>query len=79
MGLRDQIKAESTLNRGPTCSVRLLFGELNAEDQAALTEALADDRVPGTAIERALLKEGHRLAAHVIQRHRRGMCSCEPV
>jgi transcription elongation factor GreA-like protein len=79
MSLRDQIAAESTIKKGPTCSVKILLKDLPAEDAKALREAMADERVPGTAIERALFKEGHRLAAHVIQRHRRGMCSCEPV
>ena len=79
MSLRDQIAAQSTIKRGPTCSVSLLLADLNDEDREALTEAIADPKVPGTAIERALLKEGHRMPAHNIQRHRRGMCSCEPV
>jgi hypothetical protein len=79
MSLRDQIAAETTVKKGPTCSVSLLLADLDAEDRAALLEALADVKVPGTAIERALLREGHRMGAHNIQRHRRGMCSCEPV
>ena len=77
MSLREQIVAESTIKKGPSCSVLLLFGELNDEDAEALREALADPKVPGTAIQRALLKEGHRMNAHNIQRHRRGMCTCE--
>lgn len=79
MSLRDQIHAESTIKKGPTCSVSLLLNDLSAEDRAALVDALADPKVPGTAIERALLKEGHRMAAYNLQRHRRGLCSCEPV
>ncbi|HEY7824551.1 MAG TPA: hypothetical protein VIG24_17045 [Acidimicrobiia bacterium] len=79
MSLRDQIAAETTIKKGPTCSVSLLLADLNDEDRKALSEAIADTKVPGTAIERALLKEGHRMPAYNIQRHRRGMCSCEPV
>lgn len=79
MSLRDQINAESTIKKGPTCSVRRLLDELSKDDAEALREALADPKVPGTAIERALLKEGHRMGSYNIQRHRRGMCTCEPV
>ena len=79
MSLRDQIHAESTVKKGPTCSVALLLADLDDEDRAALTDALADSKVPGTVIERALLKEGHRMPAYNLQRHRRGMCSCGAV
>lgn len=77
MSLRDQIVAENHVKKGPTCSVKILLNDLDAEDRQALAEALEDEKIAGTAIERALLKEGHRMAAHNIQRHRRGMCSCE--
>lgn len=77
MSLRDQIAAETVIKKGPTCSVATLMGELSKDDAEALAEALATQRVPGTAIERALLREGHRMPAATIQRHRRGMCSCE--
>jgi hypothetical protein len=77
MSLRDQIAAESCVKKGPTCSVLILLGELNDDDAEALREALADPKVPGTAIQRALLKEGHRIGAYNIQRHRRGACTCE--
>jgi hypothetical protein len=77
MSLRDQIHAESTIKNGPTCSVAVLLSDLHDDDRQALAEALDDKRIAGTAIERALLKEGHRMAAHNIQRHRRGACGCE--
>jgi len=77
MSLRDQIVAESYVKKGPTCSVKILLNDLDDEDRQALAEALDDEKIAGTAIERALLKEGHRMPAHNIQRHRRGMCSCE--
>lgn len=79
MSLRDQIEAESTIKKGPLCSVALLLTDLDDVDAATLVEALADPKVPATAIDRALLKEGHRMGAHNLQRHRRGDCSCEPV
>lgn len=79
MSLRDQIHAESVIKKGPTCSVLILLGELNKDDAEALREAMADAKVPGTSIARALLREGHRMSANNIQRHRRGMCSCEPL
>jgi len=77
MSLRDQIISESTTKKGPRCSVLTLLNELDADDADALREAMADPKIPGTAIQRALLKEGHRMGAYNIQRHRRGMCSCE--
>ena len=79
MSLRDQIAAESTIKKGPPCSVALLLSELKGDDRQAVIEALGDPKVPATAIDRALLKEGHRVGSNSLQRHRRGECSCEPV
>jgi len=77
MSLRDQIISESTVKKGPSCSVLTLLAELDADDADALREAMADPKIAGTAIQRALLKEGHRMGAYNIQRHRRGACTCE--
>lgn len=77
MSLRDQIVAESQIPKGPECSVKILLNELSDDDADALREALATPKVTGTAIERALLKEGYRMGAHNLQRHRRGACGCE--
>jgi hypothetical protein len=77
MSLRDQISAENNIRKGPACSVQLLLADLDEDDRQVLTEALADTKIAGTAIARALLKEGHRVGSHVLNRHRRGMCSCE--
>ena len=79
MSLRDQIIAETNIKKGPPCSVSLLLEDLNDEDRAAVIEAMADAKIPSTAIDRALLKEGYRVGSHSLQRHRRGECACEPV
>ncbi|HEY7821576.1 MAG TPA: hypothetical protein VIG24_02020 [Acidimicrobiia bacterium] len=79
MSLRDQIAAETTLKKGPPCMVAVLLSELTGDDRQAVVDALGDPKVPATAIDRALLKEGHRVGANSLQRHRRRECACESV
>jgi hypothetical protein len=80
MGLADDLLApHRSSNRGATCSVELLLGELTAADPegaAALVTVLADQRFPATTISRRLTGAGWELSAQIIQRHRRGECKC---
>jgi hypothetical protein len=74
VALSDSIKAEAATRRRPTCTVCLLITEvLGDEDRAALLEAM-DGRTPHAVISRALGREGHRIGADTIGRHRNGMC-----
>lgn len=75
MGLADAIAAQ-TATKGPKCSMRELFARLDAADVPALTAALADARIPSTAIARALIAEGHKATGFVVNRHRKGDCAC---
>ena len=77
MSLRQTIAEESKpALKGPPCTVSIVLTQLDKDDVAALQEALADPRVTGSAICRALEKEGHRVPPHSLNRHRRGICNC---
>ena len=74
MALADALKAETKSHNGPHCTLCSLIPTLDAEDAAVLVESLADFKIHGTQIARALQREGHQIGAHVVTRHRRGDC-----
>jgi len=62
--------------KGPRCSIAVISETLDADDQKALTAALASD-VPHSFITRALAAIDHRVATTTVGRHRRGDCDCD--
>ena len=74
MALSDALKAETIKKPGPVCTVCILLTTLAKDDAGALSSALSDFAVTSAAISRALLSEGHRVAANTLSRHRRGDC-----
>lgn len=66
---------EQGINKGPTCTVCELLRTLDADDLAALTDALDDASLAHTQIYRALRAEGYTIKANTVSRHRRGECS----
>jgi hypothetical protein len=79
LSLLDEAKEESerTSNR-PKCSISALDDDLRAE----IDEALANQSVTATGLERALARRGVEVAGRTIKsttlgRHRRGDCTCE--
>lgn len=68
MSLTDDVKA-SAQRGGGTCTVQLILEKLPADEAAELRQLLAagKDDFPGTAIARALVKRGHKIAGAQIQ------------
>lgn len=63
---------------GPRCPIALTLAQMSADEAARLNSALASHDLDGTAIARRLRKLGYTVRAQSIQRHRRGVCHCEP-
>lgn len=77
MPLSDDLTAEASKPSRRSCGVRTLLSQLEPDDFDAVVTALADPRMTGTAIQRALTKNGHDIGIATIQRHRREACACE--
>lgn len=61
---------------GPTCTMGILLKQLDKKTVDTLNAAMNNPHAPSTKICQALTDMGHRVSAHVIQRHRRGECRC---
>jgi hypothetical protein len=70
----DKERAEG-INKGPTCTVCELLRTLDADDLAALTDALDDASLAHAQIYRALRAEGYAIRPNTVARHRRGECA----
>jgi hypothetical protein len=75
MGLLDDITA-SRNRPGPACSVALFAAGLGPKDRADLTAALADEKIEGAQIWRAIRDRGFTSQQNTVSRHRRGDCAC---
>lgn len=62
--------------RGPACTVAVILETADEEIVQLFTAALDNPHAPSTAIAKAIGDRGHRISAHVLQRHRRGECRC---
>ena len=76
MGLLDDIMDEKPI-LARLCSVRILLDLMSTEDRADLETALEDVMIQSTIIARVLERNGHKIKASAIGRHRRGSCACE--
>lgn len=68
MSLIDALQQERTEDRAPSCKVCTL--PLDPQDAEALAAAFQAG-MPASAIQRALLKEGHQIGETTLRRHRR--------
>jgi NTP pyrophosphatase (non-canonical NTP hydrolase) len=76
VGLLDEIMSEKpAISR--RCSVQILLDSMEPKDRADLETALEDVMIQSTIIARVLDRNGHKLKAPAIGRHRRGACACE--
>lgn len=80
MAFMDTVAAMAEEAKGPGCSIKKIRGQLDAADNATLTEVLESPRT-STLIAKALAAEGIRVSgkavsAETVQRHRKGRCSC---
>lgn len=62
--------------RGPACTVAVILETADEETVQLFTAALDNAYAPSTALSKAMTDRGHRISAHVLQRHRRGECRC---
>lgn len=58
------------------CTVALLLQQLDADQAARLSAALAADDIQHAAIVRVVDRWGHRLGYDAVKRHRKGDCRC---
>lgn len=81
MAFADALEKATSRTRPTTqiCAVVRVRGQLPPEDAAALTAAMRDSDVTGSAIEAALSAEGYVVKALSINRHRNLRCTCESV
>ena len=63
--------------KGTRCGWTKAEAQFKGEDKKDLDAALEDLAITSTAIAKWISKQGLSISAHVIQRHRRGECSCE--
>ncbi len=75
MGFAEALAADQVAV-GPPCSMSTAIEAQEGEDLAALLAAVADPKVTGASISRALKATGLRVSAATVLRHRGGGCSC---
>lgn len=81
MGFAAALDASRTV-KGPKCSTAKVIAEMTPADLEEFNDAMTDDHVDHTSIERALLKlrtDGEiqtRIGKGAISRHRKRECSC---
>jgi NTP pyrophosphatase (non-canonical NTP hydrolase) len=76
VGLLDDIMDEKPI-LARKCTVLLLLESMSPEDRADLETALEDVMIQSSIIARVLDRNGHKIKAPAIGRHRRGACACE--
>lgn len=74
--LAAELAAISNVPKRGACGVLALGFEMPPDDYAACLEAIADRKKPAAAITQVLRAHGYHIGDQVIQRHRRGACSC---
>lgn len=59
---------------GPRCTVCRFVSTLDDKEADVFTAALTNDNVTMNALARALAKNGHKIAAGTLARHKKGEC-----
>lgn len=77
MGFVDDVAAAAK-PKGPQCTAGLARDKLSPEDAADMEACLVDDRFTDAQVSAALKLRGLDVGAHVLGRHRRGLCQCPP-
>lgn len=78
MSLADALNAQPPKHRYQRCPVQAVMKQLDDADQQLLYTALADRDRTARSIADALGSIGLHIRADGVQRHRRGVCACEP-
>lgn len=76
MGLLDDIRAEPR-RVSRRCGVAMIKDGMDKKSRADLDEAMDDPLITSATIARVLERNGHKITASAISRHKRGDCCCE--
>lgn len=70
--------AKATVESSPVrnCAMSRILENMTEQSRKQTLDALADRDVKTVLIERSLELMGHKISAHSVTRHRRGLCAC---
>lgn len=74
--LAAELAAISSSPKRGACRIRTLADEMSPDDYAAFLNAIADRKKTAAAITQVMRANGFQVGDQVVQRHRRGACSC---
>jgi hypothetical protein len=74
--LMNQILSQNTRPAVNGCGLVRFLAELKPEDRKDLEQAMQDETITGSAIQRALRNNGYAISGNMIRRHRRKDCPC---
>ena len=74
--LAAELAAISSFPKRGVCRIRTLGEEMSPDDYAAFLNAIDDRKKTAPAIVQVMTAHGFDVTERVIQRHRRGICSC---
>lgn len=78
MSLADALNAQPRKHQYQRCPVQAVLNQLDDNDRQLLLGALADRERTARSIADALATIGVAVRPDGVQRHRRGVCACEP-
>lgn len=78
MSLADALNAQPRRHHYQRCPVQAALNQLDAADQQLLHAALDDRDRTARSIADALATIGISVRPDGVQRHRRGVCACDP-
>ncbi len=79
MGFADEVAQVQRNRQGPRCNIAILQDGMTATDVDEMEAALADPKVPDSAVLTVLAARGHEeIKLGSLQRHRRRQCACPP-
>ena len=76
MSLADSLQSLPRDRSATGCKMGDILASLDDLDRDALSDALADKRVPSAGIASALRTNGHSVSENVVGHHRKGKCKC---
>jgi hypothetical protein len=75
--LLDEILEVQEAGRTGGCTIKSIHEVMEEPDKSAFAEILLNPSVTGAAIAAVLKRRGYMISSHTVQRHRRGVCSCD--
>lgn len=77
MGLKDRLAILPHANKGPDCSVGVMYEAMGTDDAEAFKAALLNPAWIATELENAMGDEGYVISDSTIRRHRKMRCKCK--